>query len=795
MMDPTTDAEDSADDPRLIRATQEYLAELEAGRRPQRTAFVARFPDLADQLTPFLDALDMVHGASPLLNSSTGRRPAADSLPVEPLGDFRIEREIGRGGMGVVYEAIQMSLGRRVALKVLPFAAALDSKQLQRFQNEAQAAAQLHHTNIVPVYAVGSERGVHYYAMQLIEGQNLADLIAHLRSKEPVASLPSTGPVDAPADASPAAATLTGAAAHLSTQRASRSSGFYRTAARLAAQAAEALEHAHQVGVIHRDVKPANLMVDHRGNLWVTDFGLAQFHNRVGLTRTGDLLGTLRYMSPEQAAGQGTPLDHRTDIYSLGATLYELLTLEPMFGGTDHGRLLREILYDEPRKLRSVERSVPPELETIVLKAVSKSPSDRYSTAQEFADDLHRFLDNKPIRARRPTLAQRGRKWAQRHPSFLIWAAVVLCLLFAGSGVANWLLQQEKKNTEIAYQNEKKRKEEAEQHLKIARNAVDEMIQVSEEELLDKPGMGELRNRLLFSALKYYQQFIEQSEDDPRAQAELAATKERVEKILNDLAALEGSGQFMHLNRDDVLKDLEANDEQKKQLVRLLWDIDRQWFATFAGFFNLSPEEQRQRFLRRVELANTKEARVKEILSAGQLHRLKQIDLQLRGAGAFHDPEVVAALKLTADQKESIRSIEKDSFCPPGFGRGLGKPESHKEPGAPGKPDGRGGPGGLGKPGGPIFGGPGGRGWEDHGRRGPGESKPDPDSAARNSVARIVKEVLTPQQTATWEKLIGKHFAGPMFFPFGPRPGLPSGPGGAPPDGRGGPPPEGRPPA
>ncbi|HEX5271330.1 MAG TPA: serine/threonine-protein kinase, partial [Gemmataceae bacterium] len=368
--------ETDAEDPRLIRAAQEYLAELEAGRRPRRREFAARYPEIADALMPYLDALDLFQSASPRSAATTtgGRRPAADAPPAEPLGDFRIEREIGRGGMGVVYEAVQMSLGRRVALKVLPFAAALDAKQLQRFQNEAQAAAQLHHTNIVPVYSVGCERGVHYYAMQLIDGHNLADLIARMRPDE----------TEAPA---PAAAT-TGAAAALSTQRATRSSGFYRTAARLAAQAAEALEHAHQVGVIHRDVKPANLMVDVRGNLWVTDFGLAQFHNRAGLTRTGDLLGTLRYMSPEQAAGQGAPLDPRTDVYSLGATLYELLTLEPLFGGADHVRLLREILYDEPKPPRAIDRSIPPELETIVLKAVSKNPSERYATARDFADDL-----------------------------------------------------------------------------------------------------------------------------------------------------------------------------------------------------------------------------------------------------------------------------------------------------------------------------------------------------------------------------------------------------------------------
>src|SRR5437660_10981224 len=164
------------DNPRLLRAAQEYLAALEAGQRPDRGAFVARFPDLAGELDTYLDALDLFHAAAP-------QAPSA-APPAEPLGDFRIVREIGRGGMGTVYEAVQLSLDRRVALKVLPFAAALDGRQLQRFKNEAQAAAHLHHTNIVPVYAIGAERGVHFYAMQLIDGQNLSAVVDNLRKGE-----------------------------------------------------------------------------------------------------------------------------------------------------------------------------------------------------------------------------------------------------------------------------------------------------------------------------------------------------------------------------------------------------------------------------------------------------------------------------------------------------------------------------------------------------------------------------------------------------------------------------------
>ncbi len=173
--------------------------------------------------------------------------------------------------------------------------------------------------------------------------------------------------------------------------------------ANLGRQTAEALEHAHTVGVIHRDVKPANLLVDQQGKIWITDFGLAQFHAEAGLTRTGDMMGTLRYMSPEQAIGNRVVLDHRTDIYSLGVTLYELLTLEPVFAGSDRADLLRRIIEDEPRSMHALEPAIPVELETIVLKALAKTPAERYATAQELADDLQRFLNDEPIRARRPT--------------------------------------------------------------------------------------------------------------------------------------------------------------------------------------------------------------------------------------------------------------------------------------------------------------------------------------------------------------------------------------------------------
>jgi serine/threonine protein kinase/Flp pilus assembly protein TadD len=460
----------AADDPRVRQAVQEYLAMIEAGRKPARADFLARHAPIAAELSDYLDGLDFVHGvARDLTGPGHGPEGATDSFPTA-LGDFQILRELGRGGMGVVYEAEQISLGRRVALKVLPLVGALDSRQLQRFKHEAQAAAHLHHQHIVPIYAVGCERGVHYYAMQFIEGQTLAALIADLhlqaqreqKSPQAVGTAPWEAPRSGQGDQSAERenhgpdswATAPGAVtpfkpapsaeptkpkAGISTERSANKPAFFRAVATLGIQGAEALDHAHQLGVVHRDIKPANLLLDGCGDLWIADFGLAQVRGDPRLTLTGDLVGTLRYMSPEQALAKRVLVDHRTDIYSLGVTLYELLTLELVFAGTDREELLRQIAFEDPKPLRRIHNSIPAELETIVLKAIEKNPAERYTTAQDLADDLRRFLEDQPIRAKRPALLQRGRKWTRRHKAAVRAATVlVLTMLLLGGGGAWW---------------------------------------------------------------------------------------------------------------------------------------------------------------------------------------------------------------------------------------------------------------------------------------------------------------------------------------------------------------------
>src|SRR6266536_2407284 len=271
------------------------------------------------------------------------------------------------------------------------------------------------------------------------------------------------------------------------------SRSYFRSVAQLGAQVAEALDHAHQMGVVHRDIKPGNLMLDARGKVWITDFGLARLDSSASLTVSGDLVGTLRYMSPEQALAKRVTIDHRSDVYSLGVTLYELLTLEPAVGGKDRQELLHQIAFEEPPLPRKVNRAIPQELETIVLKAMEKNPAERYVTAQDLADDLRRFLEDKPIRARRPSLAQRARKWARRHkPLVRATAALVLAVLLLGGGVL-WREQRQRGTVEWAVEASLERAELLQQQERWDEALA--VLMVAEGQLEGR-GLGTLRERV-----------------------------------------------------------------------------------------------------------------------------------------------------------------------------------------------------------------------------------------------------------------------------------------------------------
>jgi serine/threonine protein kinase/WD40 repeat protein len=392
--------EDSRDP--LDALAEEFLDRMRRGDRPGVSEFLARAPERARELEELLSALLLVEDVK--LHADATSTALGTGLPggrpeLERLGDFRILRELGRGGMGIVYEAEQESLSRHVAIKVLASSAARSPQTIQRFLREARAAAQLHHTNIVPVFNVGESDGLHYYAMQFIRGLSLDTVLKEVRR------LKSKAPED------PA---LEQTAIHPALAAASDSDERYaRRVARIGLQVAYALEYAHQQGTLHRDIKPSNILLDVHGVAWVTDFGLAKAVEDEDLTRTGDLVGTIRYMAPERFRGR---CDRRSDEYGLGLTLYELLALRPAFEASDRESLLYQVSRVNPARLRSLNHAIPVDLETIIHKAIEKEAEHRYEHVAELADDLRSFLEDRPIAARRVSSPERLTRWARRNP-------------------------------------------------------------------------------------------------------------------------------------------------------------------------------------------------------------------------------------------------------------------------------------------------------------------------------------------------------------------------------------------
>ncbi len=462
---------------------EEFLDRKRHGEQPTLREYVERYPELADDIRDLFPALLMMEDLGESSGGTTGSLAAGNSAAVgvrlQRLGDYRILREIGRGGMGVVYEAEQESLGRRVALKVLSASALLDPKQVRRFEREAKAAAKLHHTNIVPVFGVGRQDGHHYFVMQFIAGLGLdvvlddlrrlrggkseakpvsaANRVACLTGADVARSLltgrfdadgpPEDGSVTEPfEDAAPPAANgppadsgvssaLLPGSSELSSSDPDRQ--FYRSVARIGVQVAEALEYANRQGILHRDVKPSNLLLDNHGNVWVADFGLAKTAEADDLTHTGDILGTIRYMAPERFSGH---CDARSDVYSLGLTLYELVALRPAYEAADRHTLMDRVLHEEPERLKKRAPGVPRDLETIIAKAISRDPATRYVTAAALADDLRRFVDDRPIQARRISPAERLARWCKRNKvlasslgvaAFALVAMAAMSLLYA----------------------------------------------------------------------------------------------------------------------------------------------------------------------------------------------------------------------------------------------------------------------------------------------------------------------------------------------------------------------------
>jgi serine/threonine protein kinase/Flp pilus assembly protein TadD len=500
-----------------------YASALEEGREQDAEELLRRYPQLAQQAGGHLESLRMLCRATRDVNSVRPEPQPAATPSDHQLGDYRIEREIGRGGMGIVYAARQVSLGRMVALKVLPFASVLDQQQVTRFHNEAQAAASLHHPHIVPVFGVGCERGVHYYSMQWIDGQSLDQAIAELRGRTEDVSEPArTGSTyrSVPPRSSSLSDGVGGSAAKsetphpLSTIVSIRSRNFVHAAVNLMIHVADALDYAHNQGVVHRDIKPSNLLLDASGKIWVTDFGLARCQGNPNLTVNGDLIGTARYMSPEQAAGRLHEIDHRADIYAIGVTLYELLTLRYAYDEANREQLLRAIQTRDPISPRRWNSAISVDLETIVSKAMAKSRDERYATAKDLADDLRRYLEGKPTLARRPSWGDRLWRYAVRRRRMTAAVAAGLLATTIGTGIGAALLHHQRTEKDRAAQ-------QARLHLQQAHQVVHRFGTLMSDHLRDVAGTEGVRAELLDEAARYYRDFVDYAEQEGELQLEL----------------------------------------------------------------------------------------------------------------------------------------------------------------------------------------------------------------------------------------------------------------------------------
>jgi serine/threonine protein kinase/tetratricopeptide (TPR) repeat protein len=666
--DDETLVDDEPVEDRLDELAAEFVERYRKGESPTIADYAKQYPDLAQEICDLFPTIAQMEGLKVQIEQdqqpNSKRGLIAGHVPLSQLGDFRIIREIGRGGMGVVYEAEQMSLGRRVAIKALPLLSVSQPELVKRFQREARTAARLHHTNIVPVFGVGEAEGFHYYVMQLIDGisldtftddntntrsdsiasQLMTELDGHIDESQspslddsfsdqetkgersapensdsiataksiPVKpansgrspsvlddllhdnstnlSIPSLPKVDDPAAipqcasaASPAIvdSRSTEGASGTHSQPVTQEAGSNQTVAddmehpelttqqpRIAdarpdessvcdspknpssdqtlsiaqivdigIQASDGLHYAHAQGTLHRDIKPGNLMLDGDGVVWVTDFGLAKAMEGDDLTHTENVVGTIRYMAPEQFRGS---TDSRSDIYSLGITLYELVTRKRAWSATSRSSLINEIMDGQLTPLHKIVEDIPRDLETVILKATAHEVHHRYQTAGELAEDLRRFASDRPILARRAGSLERIWRWARRNP------------VVAGLSVATTLsLTMFAVAAAVGYAAEREQRERAEETSDLAFEALDRIFEkfapgdsmATSSPSLASDGSSSAEHavlspeaaQLLAGMLEFYERLASQSDDDPRLLLKCAQARQRVGDIYQRL--------------------------------------------------------------------------------------------------------------------------------------------------------------------------------------------------------------------------------------------------------------------
>ncbi|MBL9084131.1 MAG: serine/threonine protein kinase, partial [Planctomycetales bacterium] len=546
------------DDDLLDAVVEEFTERCRAGRAPAPSEYTNRYPQLAEQLNellPTIAAIEQTKSSGDL----SGLRAKWGDVP-ERLGDFRIVREIGRGGMGIVYEAVQESLGRTVALKVLPPQMLADTRRIERFEQESRIAARLHHTNIVPVFGVGCDEGLHYYVMQRIQGVGWDRKLLH-------------------ADQRPTPETV----------------------ARIGRDAARALQQAHEEGTLHRDVKPGNILIGDDGHVWLTDFGLAQVLES-DATATTHVAGTLRYLPPERFHGVS---DARGDVYSLGVTLFEAAAGRPPFEARSNVELMNLITRGEPASLRKLDGRIPRDFETIIHKATAREPRDRYVSAAALADDLQRFLDGVPVTARRVGPFERAGRWCGRNrltASALGAAAMALVLLAVVSTIGYWRTSRLNEQLSTSFGQEQASRRSAESTTRTALEALDTVFErfaplaaltsssrvgddssgglggaaTGENVAAVVPNISPQTAAALEALLPFYAKLASERDDDPRIRRQAAAAMHRIGLVQARVGRFEQAREIW--NREaDLLGELATtatNDQAELQLARAVIDAD-----------------------------------------------------------------------------------------------------------------------------------------------------------------------------------------------------------------------------
>ena len=565
----------------------EFIMRQRQGECPTIEEYVALYPELAEEIRRVLPTITALETLKVSQQRAVDGRVTLAGSRLEQLGDFQIVREIGRGGMGIVYEAEQLSLSRRVAVKVLPRQSLVDPKYLKRFQQEARLAASLHHTNIVPVFGVGHQEGFHFYAMQLIDGVGLDRVLSRLRGQQAderefdhiVADLlEATSPSVSLADGKPNSDTIPNSQLATRDQREDRSldlspkspkaaigtreskedpnvsaapnrsdnprvgKSCWDYIASIGVQVAGALQYAHTKGTLHRDIKPSNLLMDAQGVCWVADFGLAKALDGSAVSQTADMLGTLAYMAPEQFSGT---VNERSDIYALGLTLYELLAGQHAFQDADRAALLRKITTSTPTPLRQIRPGIPRDLETIILKAISREPHRRYQTAGDFESDLQCFLEDRPIQARRISVAGRAWRWCRRNPvvAGLSATAAMLLMLVAVTASIGFA------RTRQALEGERDQRARAEAATDVAVQVLDRVYERfappergphrNHEDREVQPVMSEGTAAVLEDLLVFYDSLAGDGKDPTTYQEKIAFANQRVGSIRHHLDQLD----------------------------------------------------------------------------------------------------------------------------------------------------------------------------------------------------------------------------------------------------------------